>query len=155
MPREKQLKRFWAKVAKAGPNDCWLWLAACSSDGHRYGAFNVDGKVKRAHRMAYEIVNGPIADGMNVCHKCDNDRCVNPAHLFLGTQADNIKDAAQKNRMAFGVCHHLAKLDDDKVRRIREASLAGASQRALAREYGMSKTTIGDVVRGKTWRRAI
>lgn len=95
----RKLSQFWAKVAKAGPNDCWLWL------GHKmpYG-YGTYGKPKQlAHRRAWELTNGPIPDGLMVLHNCpdgDNPSCVNPAHLWLGTQTDNMRDAAAKGRIS-------------------------------------------------------
>lgn len=88
-------KRFWHKVDKTG--DCWLWLGHKSSKG--YGGVQVDGLSKKAHRVAYELVNGPIPEGLYACHTCDNPSCVNPAHIFLGTQHENMADMVAKGRL--------------------------------------------------------
>ena len=88
--------RFWAKVDKTG--DCWVWTGALTHSG--YGKFKVRSyKVVLAHRWAYEVTHGPIPAGLFVCHRCDVPSCVRPSHLFVGTQTDNMKDAAAKGRV--------------------------------------------------------
>jgi len=87
-------ERFWEKVSKTAT--CWLWTAGSQKAG--YGRFKVNGKLQGAHRVAYELTNGPIPAGLVLCHRCDNPQCVNPAHLFPGTHGDNARDAIQKGR---------------------------------------------------------
>jgi hypothetical protein len=94
-------RRFWNKVLKT--DDCWLWTGALNApEGTRSGGYGVVGttrpKTALAHRVAWELVNGPIPAGMVVAHRCDNRRCVNPAHLFIGTQKDNVHDMLAKGR---------------------------------------------------------
>jgi len=98
----KDEARFWSKVDKsAGPDGCWLWTAGKFRQG--YGCFDVAGKSVKAHRTAYTLTNGQIphdgsAHGLCVCHRCDNPPCCNPAHLFLGTHIDNVRDRENKGR---------------------------------------------------------
>jgi hypothetical protein len=91
-------ERFWAKVKKT--NGCWIWIAA--RNVHKYGQFNVEGKMLKAHRVSWVLHFGLIPGTLHVLHKCDNPPCVNPAHLFLGTPADNMRDCVTKGRIATG-----------------------------------------------------
>lgn len=97
--------RFWAKVDKKGPDECWLWKSGVTKQG--YGRFKVNKRMVTSHRTMFTIFNGPIPHdgshhGICVCHKCDVPGCCNPAHLFLGTAADNINDRQNKGRTARG-----------------------------------------------------
>lgn len=104
--RRPLAERFWEKVAKAGPDECWLWMAAKSGLGKlKYGFINEGpplGRQVKAHRVSWVLHFGEIPEGMCVCHKCDVPLCVNPAHLFLGTHDDNMRDAKIKKRTALG-----------------------------------------------------
>lgn len=88
--------RFWEKVNKNTGSDCWLWTGA-SRNG--YGQIYVDGKMQKAHRVTWEIVNGKSDPNLNACHTCDTPLCVNPDHIFIGTQRDNLRDAMKKGRL--------------------------------------------------------
>lgn len=136
---------FWSKVDRSG--ECWEWLASKTHDG--YGRHHYDGGTM-AHRLAYELTRGPIPAGMCVCHACDNRGCVNPTHLWLGTQADNIKDMRVKGRgpRLEGERHGRAKLTASNVRDIRARHAEGVSARQLAREYGVAATTITRIFHG-------
>jgi len=97
------MKRFWDKVDIKSSDDCWEWQAARDNTKMNYGIFGYKGKIRKAHRVAYELIYGEIPKGEGyhgtcVCHKCDNPGCVNPEHLFLGSQADNINDRNKKGR---------------------------------------------------------
>lgn len=93
---QSAIERFWAKVRRLSDGDCWNWLGARVTAG--YGQFRVNGSLYYAHRYSYEIHYGPVPDGMFICHGCDNPLCVNPLHLFVGTQSDNMIDMWNKGR---------------------------------------------------------
>lgn len=148
--------RFWKHVDKRGPDDCWEWQATKTKTG--YGNLSI-GLQKgdyfrqvRAHRFSYELHYGQIPDGMEVCHKCDNPGCVNPAHLFLGTHQQNIADKIAKGRQPNGEKLRQSKLTEDSVRLIREMRAEGMPYQEIAMQFGVHNVTILDVVRGKTWR---
>jgi hypothetical protein len=147
-------ERFWSKVDIRGEGDCWEWQAAMASG--RYGYFAVsNGDMQYAHRLAWTLVNGLIPSGLRVLHKCDNPPCCNPAHLFLGSQQDNVNDMLQKQRGRWrrGETHHSAKLNPRKVRTIRSAVRNKLFSRAeLAEIYGVSEVNIDRVVNRKIWR---
>lgn len=158
-------ERFWMKVDKSGANGCWIWLAGKFDTG--YGAFQVNGRVRYAHRFSWELVNGRIRDGLFCCHKCDVRACVNPSHIFLGTQGDNIRDAASKGRTASGsrngsVVHPesrkrgsaqpAAKLCEAQVSEIRRRLSLGEPRSSLARAFSVSWTLINHISAGKIWR---
>jgi len=133
-------------------DECWPWPGARTSTG--YGNIRLGGRKGRnvkAHRLAYELAHGPIPDEMLVCHKCDNPPCCNPAHLFLGTTLDNVRDKISKGRDTKGETNGRARLTDENVTAIRERQAAGESQRHLAHEFGVSEATISRVVNRKLW----
>ncbi len=120
---------------------CWLWTRPVSTGG--YATLCVDGKGKRAHRLSWERHNGPIPIGLYVLHKCDTPSCINPEHLFVGTQKDNIQDAVKKGRMATAV------LSQKQVLVIRDDA---RSSRTIAAEYGVTHRTILEIRRRETWK---
>lgn len=117
------IPNFWSKVDIRGPDECWPWLRSLHGPG--YGYFRFEGKARSAHRTAYELMIGPIPTGLCVCHHCDNKLCVNPAHLFVGTQADNIADMMRKGRSNKGQTAGPAKLINEQVLSIREEYAKG------------------------------
>lgn len=156
--RTPMTERFWAKVEKRGPEECWQWTGATNS--HGYGQVSTGGKngrLVRASRFSWELHNGPIPEGMHVCHRCDNPPCVNPAHLFVGTRSDNIRDCWNKGRGRCdgggrrGSTNGNHRLTEKQVIAIRLAASEGAAQRALARQYKVSKTLIAYIVRRQIW----
>lgn len=150
------MRRFM-KYVRVSP-DCWEWVGAKSGG---YGSFGVEKRILRAHRFMWAAVNGAIPAGMCICHRCDNPACVNPGHLFLGTNHDNVMDRVAKGRSvvseafvrtsAPGERNRHAKLTEADVLRIR--SLRGShSTRQLMAMYGVTKTAINKIVNRTAWR---
>ena len=104
-----------------------------------------------AHRISWALENGPVPEGMMVLHSCDNPGCVNPAHLFLGTHFDNMRDMVAKKRQARGESVYRSKLTAEDVREIRQLIAIGRSHGGIAREYGVLRTAIGNINTGYTW----
>ncbi|MDV4166197.1 HNH endonuclease [Rhizobium leguminosarum] len=129
---------------------CWKWIG--STDPNGYGRMNVSGKPILAHRISYTIHRGQIPKGMVVCHSCDNPNCVNPDHLFLGTQADNVTDMHNKGRAIkralSGENHGNAKLTEEAVKEIRNSKESTSS---LARKFGVSRAVVYAARERKTW----
>jgi len=142
-------ERFWALVDKSGA--CWIWTGAQGSSG--YGMFNPGDRLQLAHRVSYELANGPIPAGHFVCHRCDTKLCVRPAHLFAGTPGANLADARAKGRLKTGERHPAAKLTDSQVEEIRAAAAAGEFYGPIAARYGVTRHHVGRLVR-RTSRRA-
>lgn len=182
----QQEQRFRAQVARSGDDACWPWTGRSDPDGYGRIAFGNAAKgtfrAHRAHRIAYALARGPIPDGLQVCHRCDNPPCCNPAHLFLGTAAENQHDCFRKGRRARGEAngmrtrpearlrgdahwshqrpeflargerHASAKLDGARVLEIRARSAAGESLYQLARSYGVTPQSIHAIVRRQSWK---
>lgn len=148
------VERFWGHAQPKGANECWPWHGARNVGG--YGAANRHAINVPAHRMSYEINIGPIADGMKICHTCDNPPCVNPEHLFTGTQQDNLRDMERKGRRSGGALrgeHNPAsKLTEESVRDIRAALSSGVIQRDLADKYGVTQAVISQIKRRASWK---
>lgn len=134
---------------------CWEWLAGKTEAG--YGKFTLGGGVTfRAHRLMWELVFGEIPEGLCVLHTCDSPPCCNPRHLWLGTQGQNVDDMTAKGRWGGGAppgeAHGRAKLSAPEVAEIRDRwANGGVLQKELATEFGVSKTTIGEIVHRKIW----
>lgn len=146
-------QRFWGRVEKGVRGGCWVWTGG--TDGqHGYGCFKVDGKTKKAHRISWELTKGPIPQGQHVLHRCDNPRCVNPAHLFLGTHRENMADKAAKQRgnSPRGERAPRSRLTPEQVRQIRRKYAPGTyGYRRLGREFGVDKDSIRAIVTGESW----
>lgn len=137
------LQRLQEGVIKT-PSGCWEWQGAHRRDG--YGLIMHETIMWRTHRLMYHLVKGPITDDKFVCHTCDNRKCCNPDHLFLGTNADNLGDAASKNRFPLGLRHHKAKLSNQQVAEILKSHASNAD---LSRTYGVSTAQISRIRSGK------
>lgn len=162
-------QRFLECFKKGKRNRCWNWKKTFVG---KYGQHFSRGKVWLAHRFAYTFFKGPIPKGLLVCHKCDNPRCVNPNHLWIGTYLDNKHDCMKKKRHAFGNRHPArskkygaafrlrlsgtnnsnASLTDSKVRQILKLHKEGKTQVFLAKRYGVWTNTIANVVHRRNWR---
>lgn len=139
----KEPKRFWSKVDVGEADECWEWLASTGNGG--YGHFRVHDRLWMAHRVVWVLTFGPIPEGLHVCHHCDNPGCVNPYHLFLGTQEDNMQDSARKGRQGW----RLSREDIPKIRKL--LTQGKLTQREIGELFGVSHGTISDIKRGVRW----
>lgn len=142
--------RFWAKVRKPNQESCWEWQGKMRPDG--YGTLSIGAEHTRAHRISWELHHGPIPNGLCVLHRCDNRRCVNPVHLFLGTKADNNRDMMQKGRgnQPYGEKKRNSKLTADAVLMIRASAESNTS---LGRKFGVDNSVISRVRNRLSWTR--
>lgn len=145
--------RFWAKVDVRLPNECWLWIGAKNTSG--YGTFKLRNRQRLAHRVSYWLAHNVEPGAARVCHSCDTPRCVNPAHLWLGTDADNNADKAAKGRAhggkQDGASNPRAQLTEADVRSIVELFRTGKGNTPIGRQFNVSHATIGMIRNGKTW----
>jgi len=150
------IERFWPKVDKNTENGCWEWTAyKAKLRGTRYGIFRA-GPLVKAHRYSWILTNGDIPLGLKVLHKCDNSSCVNPDHLFLGTQQENILDMINKGRSNFGGTkgskQWQSKFLESQIVEIRKCYASGDTLKQIAKRYNCSFSTIASIVRRKTWK---
>lgn len=145
------------KWANIGPDeDCWIFNKknkVYNGTGRiAYGQVTFKGKKWRAHRLAAHLSGANLEAGVCVCHSCDNSLCVNPAHLFLGTQADNVADKVMKGRhyVKSGEAHYAACLSDSQVEEVRRLALSGVVQREIAQKYKISQSLVSMIKNGKT-----
>ncbi len=143
--------RFTQRVDRREDDECWPWTGTADPNG--YGVITFAGKLQRAHRLAYLFTKGPIGSfsssrSMSVCHACDNPTCCNPAHLFVGTDRDNVHDMVAKGRIQQGEQHHAAKLTADQVAAIRADR---RRDRLVAADYGVSNATVAGLRKNGSW----
>jgi HNH endonuclease len=147
--------RFWKKVVvSADEDDCWGWIGCTVKKyGYIQKVQNGEGRIY-AHRVSWVLHNGPIPDGMWVLHKCDNQPCCNPRHLFVGTPKDNGADMSIKGRSKApkGDDCVRRKLDSGQVAEIRLRHAAGETRKSLAQEFGVCVPHVCDIVNRRTWR---
>jgi hypothetical protein len=167
MSAEKPLS-FWNRVRVGATTECWPWTAGHNKRG--YGRAYLAKKNHAAHRLAWELTNGPITGGLFVLHRCDNPPCCNPSHLFLGTHADNMADRGAKGRApggdrhgsrtrpesrACGTGNASAKLTEDDVLAIRGMATVGISDADIATLYAVTKRTINNITAGRLWQHVV
>ena len=152
MKRPPVEERFRARIDKT--STCWLWTGTINARG--YGEMRWNGPLRLAHRISYELHNGPIEPGLLVCHSCDVRSCVNPAHMFVGTYRDNARDMVAKGRdyrpHLHGERNGGAKLTNDQAAIIRRLRPRGRAALAMAAELGVNVATIHRVILGRTYR---
>lgn len=129
-------ERFWSKVDRGGSDVCWPWLASRNPKGYGRFMWREDRIPKQAHRIAYQLTNGEIPEGLLVCHTCDNPACCNPAHLFLGTPKDNSEDMAKKGRST------TSSFPPEVLDEIRSSTERGAR---LSERFGISQQHISQI----------
>lgn len=139
-----RLRQRLKKVPKSLGTPCWEFQGAKDQDG--YGKIRIGGEIERTHRLSFMCKHGPVELGMVVRHKCDNPPCCNPAHLEVGTHAENMQDMVARGRHRGN-----AKISSEEAADIRVAKMRGASLASLARKYEVSESTISAVISGQNW----
>lgn len=147
--RLREMLRVW--TWRHPHTGCLIWMGSCVAGEYGKLQFTEGGEIvsRLAHRAAWYLDRGPILDGLFVCHRCDNRRCCNVEHLFLGTATDNMRDMVEKGRSTRGIRQRLAKLTEDEVRAIRVDS---RTCKDIGLEYNMTAANISRVRSGKIWR---
>ena len=145
-------ERFFRHVAICEESECWLWTGSTNYKGYGLFKWSPDKNAVSAPRASWVIANGEIPDGMHVLHRCDTPECVNPNHLFLGTNKDNMQDRGEKGRTQHGDRSGRAKVTSAQVVEIRKMYSEGTSQVRIAGLFNIHPTTVGSIVHNKTWR---
>lgn len=151
----KLRKFFWKFILMTNKTDqCWLWIGKRDENGYgRFGNF-LEKKQERAHRVSYFLFKGEISNGLHVCHSCDNPSCVNPNHLWIGTNDDNIRDRHKKGRdpLKPGEENIAAKLTLKEVKKIRKLYIKNEyGYKRLGKQFSVNWRTVADIIKNKTW----
>lgn len=146
-PRTTVEERLLSKSKVNPSTGCWDWQRA--KDRYGYGAFSLRCVARKAHRVSYELFCGPITDDQQVLHSCDNPGCINPSHLFLGSNLNNVADKVAKGRQYRGVRHHNAKLTAADITAIR--ALVGVKLVDIGAQFGVHLSVISLIRAGKLW----
>ncbi len=149
MRRSNTIADFWGRVDIRNSDECWEWQGGRNQKG--YGKFYLESGKMYAHRFAWTITNGDIPPGTVVRHTCDNPPCCNPAHLELGTHADNMRDAVERGRIARGSRQGKAILGEGDVTEIWRLLSEKKTQAEVAATYGVGRKAINDIATGKSW----
>lgn len=144
--REPIKDRLLKKIIKT--KKCWIWIGATS---HGYGRIGYKNKTYAAHRVMWEQTYGSIKNGLWVLHKCDNRKCINPDHLFLGDRQDNVDDCVNKRRHIFGSNSSLSKLKNTDILRIKSLSDMGIRQHIIAKKFGITQSNVSKIINKKSW----
>ena len=149
-------ENFISNVLVGSVNECWEWLGAITTKG--YGCYTFEGKTQLAHRISYFLHMKERPNDKVVMHTCDNPKCVNPVHLILGTQADNVADMINKGRASFGDAHPqlgskngMARLNEDQVREIKKLLNEGYYHKDIADWFNVARQTITNIATGRRW----
>ena len=148
-PTKPDMERFEDGYMPEPNSGCWLWIRSGNEQG--YGSFWLNKRGMAAHRASWILHRGPIPEGMQICHKCDVPSCVNPDHLFLGTQQDNMDDCRRKDRMQRGEERAISKLRAEDIPAIRRRIGRGDSLASIGRDYGVRFQSIQAIRDGRTW----
>lgn len=148
---QRLIDRFNAKYQK-DESGCWIWIASCAGMG--YGQIKLPGELRQiyAHRLSYLIHKGPLPEGKQICHTCDNPKCVNPDHLFVGTSQDNHDDMTKKKRHTYGQRSATAKITEEQARQVLGMIALGMTQVAIGKFFGLHPVSIGRIKLGKRWK---